>query len=196
MKNWLRQIVIFLPLVVIGMAACSLPKLVNQGGDRTVPSTIRDRSLVTISPSPEPPINEVWQVIKVADGDTITVLRGAEKQKIRFACIDAPEKAQPLGKESRDYLKSLIAQNGDRVTLKIVDTDRYGRKVAEVFAGSKFLQAEQVKGGMAYVYERYLNNCPDAAAVKQAQDLAQQQRLGVWTDPNSEKPWDYRKARR
>lgn len=53
-----------------------------------------------------------------------------------------------------DRLKSLIAQNGDRVTLKILDTDRYGRKVAKVFAGSRFLQAEQVKGGMAYVYDR------------------------------------------
>lgn len=137
-----------------------------------------------------------WEVLNVHDGDTLRARQGQRIERVRFACIDAPELAQPLGKESRDYLKSLIAQNGDRVTLKIVDTDRYGRKVAEVFAGSKFLQAEQVKSGMAYVYERYLNNCPDAVAVKQAEDFAQQQRLGVWTDPNSEKPWDYRKARR
>lgn len=98
-----------------------------------------------------------------------------------MACIDALALAQPLGEESRDYLKSLIAQNGDCVTLKIVDTDRYGRKVAEVLAGSKFLQAEQVKGGMAYVYDCYLNNCPEAAAVKQAQDFAKRSRVGVWS---------------
>lgn len=112
-----------------------------------------------------------------------------------MACIDALALAQPLGEESRDYLKSLIAQNGDCVTLKIVDTDRYGRKVAEVFAGSKFLQAEQVKSGMAYMYERYLNNCPDAAAVKQAQDFAKRSRVGVWSG-NYIKPWDYRKTKR
>jgi len=130
----------------------------------------------------------------VHDGDTLRVRQG-QLVRVRFACIDAPELAQPLGKESRDFLKSLIAQNGDRVTLKIVDTDRYGRKVAEVFAGSKFLQAEQVKSGMAYVYEQYLSNCPDAAAVKQAQDLAKRSRVGVWSG-NYTKPWDYRKTKR
>lgn len=136
-----------------------------------------------------------WEVLNVHDGDTIRVRQGQKIERVRFACIDAPELAQPLGKESRDYLKSLIVQNGDRVALKIVDTDRYGRKVAEVFAGSKFLQAEQVKGGMAYVYEQYLSNCPDAAAVKQAQDLAKRSRVGVWGG-NYTKPWDYRKTKR
>ena len=84
---------------------------------------------------------------------------------------------------------------GDRVTLKIVDTDHYVRKVAEVFAGTKFLQTEQAKGGMAYVYDHYLNNCPDAAAVKQAQDLAKRSRVGVWSR-NYTKHWDYRKTKR
>ncbi|WP_009630074.1 thermonuclease family protein [Synechocystis sp. PCC 7509] len=129
------------------------------------------------------------------DGDTIRVRQGQLVERVRFACIDAPELAQPLGKESRDYLKSLIAQNGNRVTLKIVDTDRYRRKIAEVFSGGKFLQAEQVKGGMACVYEQYLSNCPDAAAVKQAQNFAQSSRVGVWSG-NYTKPWDYRKMNR
>ena len=136
-----------------------------------------------------------WEVLNVHDGDIIRVRQGQLVERVRFACIDAPELAQPLGKESRDFLKSLIAQNRDRVTLKIVDTDRYGRKVAEVFAGSKFLQAEQVKSGMVYVYDRYLNNCPDAAAVKQAQDFAKRSRVGVWSG-NYTKPWDYRKTKR
>jgi endonuclease YncB( thermonuclease family) len=186
MKNWLRQITNFLPLIAIGVIVYSLPKFTNQNSDRALLSIPQNREL---------PSSEVSQVVKVSDGDTITVSRGMEKQKVRFACIDAPELAQPLGKESRDYLKSLITQNGSRVTLKIVDTDRYGRKVAEVFAGSKFLQAEQVKSGMVYVYDRYLNNCPEAAAVKQAQDFAKRSRVGVWSG-NYTKPWDYRKTKR
>ncbi|WP_052672463.1 thermonuclease family protein [Aliterella atlantica] len=147
------------------------------------------------SNSPGKGFAPTWEVLNVHDGDTLKVRQGQKIERVRFACIDAPELAQPLGKESRDYLKSLIAQNGDLVALKIVDTDRYGRKVAEVFAGSKFLQAEQVKGGMAYVYDRYLNNCPDAAAVKQAQNSAQASRVGVWSG-NYTKPWDYRKTKR
>ena len=64
-----------------------------------------------------------------------------------------------------------------------------------MFAGGKFLQAEQVKNGMAYVYEKYLNNCPDAAVVKQAEAIAQASRVGVWSG-NYQKPWDYRRAQR
>jgi endonuclease YncB( thermonuclease family) len=136
-----------------------------------------------------------WQVIGVHDGDTMKVRLGEKVERIRMACIDAPELKQELGKESRDHLKSLIDQNGDRVALKIVDTDRYGRRVALVFAGAKLLQTEQVNSGMAYVYEKYLNNCPDAVVVKQAEAIAQKQYMGVWSG-SYQKPWDYRHSQR
>lgn len=136
-----------------------------------------------------------WQVLSVHDGDTIRVRQGNQIERVRFSCIDAPEISQPLGKASRDNLRSLIAQTGDRVSLKIVDTDRYGRRIAEVFAGGKLLQSEQTSSGMAYVYERYLNNCPSAKAVKQAEARARTERLGVWSSSH-EKPWDYRKRSR
>lgn len=45
-------------------------------------------------------------------------------------------------------------------------------------------------------YAAYSVCCLAYLSPRQAEDFAQQQRLGVWTDPNSEKPWDYRKARR
>ena len=41
-------------------------------------------------------------VVKVSDGDTITVrIPGNYEQKIRLAEIDAPEKAQPFGNKSK-----------------------------------------------------------------------------------------------
>lgn len=45
------------------------------------------------------------QVIKVADGDTITVLKNGEKVRVRFYGIDAPEKKQEYGIKSLDVLK-------------------------------------------------------------------------------------------
>ena len=42
----------------------------------------------------------------IYDGDTLRVVRGNEELKIRFCGIDAPELKQPLGVESRDYLRS------------------------------------------------------------------------------------------
>ncbi|PSB40547.1 hypothetical protein C7B80_33160 [Cyanosarcina cf. burmensis CCALA 770] len=49
---------------------------------------------------PSPPSAQTWQVIKVADGDTITVTQGDRKEKIRFCGIDSPESKQPLGQET------------------------------------------------------------------------------------------------
>ena len=48
------------------------------------------------------------KVVKVADGDTITVLHGSEQIKIRLAGIDAPEKAQPFGSAARQSMSEML----------------------------------------------------------------------------------------
>jgi endonuclease YncB( thermonuclease family) len=57
------------------------------------------------------------------------------------------------------------------------------------------LQEEQLKAGMSYVYEKYLNNCPNADAVRKAEAIARSANVGVWNGPH-EKPWDFRKRNR
>jgi len=48
-------------------------------------------------------------VVKVADGDTVTIVdeRG-DKHRIRLGGIDAPEKDQPYGSESTKNLEWLV----------------------------------------------------------------------------------------
>lgn len=137
----------------------------------------------------------------MADGDTITVVRDGRKEKIRFCGIDAPETkhgnqpGQPLGNESKVNLQRLIDEAGDEVQLSIIESDRYGRQVAEVFAGGKFLQQEQVKAGLAYHYAKYSGNCPHRDAIVTAEAIAQANHAGVWGG-NYQKPWEYRRAQR
>ena len=49
------------------------------------------------------------KVVKISDGDTITVLNGKEQTKVRLYGIDAPELKQPYGKKSKQFLANLIA---------------------------------------------------------------------------------------
>ena len=70
-------------------------------------------------------------VVKVADGDTITIVddRG-NKHRIRLGGIDAPEKDQPYGKESTQGLLELTS--GKAVVIEYDKRDRYKRIIGKV----------------------------------------------------------------
>ena len=142
----------------------------------------------------------------VYDGDTFRVINSetGEELKIRLACIDAPEKKQDLGIASRDYLRSLLNQNPNKIILAIAEKDRYGRSVAEVFIPNPKNSNEELpvngmmlKAGMAFYYAQYANSCKDNAQIyEQLEKEAQRSRLGVWKSANPMKPWEYRKKNR
>lgn len=160
----MKEVALFL-LATIALVGCTSPRT------------------SAIAPSPE------WQIVSVHDGDIIRVRRNNVELKIRFACIDAPELKQPLGEESRNYLRSLLPK-GKSVGVKVVDVDRYGRSVAEVFADGQLVQAKQAEQGTVYVYQKYLHNCPDAKLVTDAEAIAKGKQIGVWAG-DYQKPWDY-----
>lgn len=97
------------------------------------------------------------KVVGVTDGDTLTCLTSDKQQiKVRLAQIDAPEKSQPYGKESKRALSDLVF--GREVTLEPETTDRYGRTVAQVVIGGKDVNLQMVSGGMAWVYDKYAHD--------------------------------------
>lgn len=155
----------------------------------------------TASNSKVPPISEQWTVVKVSDGDTITVRQTNNQQmKIRLCGIDAPESQQLLGNNATAYLKKLIQEANNQVMVSQVERDRYGRIVAEVFTllpdgSEKFLNEEMVKAGFAYHYARYSGSCFNKIAIENGEAIARQQKVGVWSG-NYQKPWDYRKQQR
>ena len=143
---------------------------------------------------------EVWQVKEgsIYDGDTLRVVRGSEELKIRFCGIDAPEKKQAMGIESRDHLRSLVDISNGEILLIPIEQDRYGRTVAELYVKESDevainLNVQMVRDGYAWHYERYSNNCPIRNEFVLAQELAQREDLGIWKG-NPEPPWEWRKA--
>jgi endonuclease YncB( thermonuclease family) len=152
-------------------------------------------------PNGFPAQSKFGEVKRVLDGDTLVLKSG---EKIRLCGIDTPEKAQPLGNQATEKLRSLIAMANNQVIVFLVEQDRYGRTVAELFVKASinsqpeqelFVNYEMVASGMAYHYERYSNSCPNREAIVEGERLAKSKRLGVWVG-NDQRPWDYRRQQR
>lgn len=128
------------------------------------------------------------RIVGITDGDTLTLLDEANVQyKIRLAEIDAPEKGQPFGQRAKQALAELCFQKP--ATARPVASDRYGRTVARVICNGRDANADQVRTGMAWVYDRYVTE----RTLYQLQDEARSAGRGLWAAPDPVPPWVWRK---
>ena len=139
-----------------------------------------------------PSILLAWtgEVVGIADGDTITVLKGKTTVKIRLYGIDCPEKSQAFGTRAKQFTSKMVFRK--LVQIRPVDQDRYGRTVAWVEVDGKNLCEELVRNGLAWHYKRYSSDTNLAKLELQAK----KGRAGLWSDPKAMAPWDYRRSKR
>ena len=131
-------------------------------------------------------------VVKVADGDTVTILDKDNKQyKIRLSGIDAPEHAQAFGNRARQQLALMVA--GKSIRAGIVDKDRYGRFVCKIETDdNKDVGAAMLATGYAWHY-KYFDKSQEYARLE---NEARAKKLGLWADPRAIAPWEYRQQKR
>ena len=129
------------------------------------------------------------KVIKVADGDSITILHQGKKLRIRLAEVDAPEHGQPYWKKSRQALENHVLNK--KILVEEFDVDQYDRLVGHVYIDDLWVNGELVRQGNAYVYTDYAVS----AKLFKYQQAAKKNRLGVWQLPEQQrvKPWLWRK---
>lgn len=132
------------------------------------------------------------KVIRVTDGDTVTVKLQSGPIKVRFYGIDAPERDQPHGKEAASLLRQQI--NGKVVDLLPVEQDRYERMVAVVMLGERNINLEMVARGNAWAYRYYLGDFRDDRQYCEWEATAREQQLGLWRLPAKSRraPWEWR----
>ena len=112
------------------------------------------------------------KVIKVADGDTITILTDSKEQvKIRLFGIDAPERKQAFGQKSKDFWQSLLL-------------------VKEWKLKKSDINEQMVLNGYAWAYTRYSKDYVSE------HNKARASKFGLWADPNPIEPQDFRRASR
>ena len=93
------------------------------------------------------------------DGDTCT---SSEGEKIRLACIDTPELKGKRAKPNeaiaaKNFLNEMI--KGEKVSIRRVTEDKYGRTVGELSFNGENLQQLLVKEGHAEIYKKYSKPC-------------------------------------
>jgi endonuclease YncB( thermonuclease family) len=129
------------------------------------------------------------RVVKITDGDTISVRAGGkDAQKVRLVEIDTPEGDQPYGGEARQALATLIS--GREVRIESHGADDYRRILGRVFVGDLDVNAELVRRGAAWVYRRYSDD-PELIALECE---ARAEKRGLWALPASDRvpPWKWR----
>ncbi|MFC4299661.1 thermonuclease family protein [Castellaniella hirudinis] len=138
------------------------------------------------------------RVVDVSDGDTLTLLVGRDRHRVRLASIDAPETGhgrkrpgQPYGQAARKALADLVA--GKTLTLQCYEQDRYERDVCDVpLPGGRTANRVMVETGLAWANQqgggKYLRDDSLSDLERQARD----QRLGLWRQVGAIAPWEWR----
>lgn len=148
--------------------------------------------LLALWPLPAVAADYAAKVVGVTDGDTITVLTAEKRQvKVRLHAIDAPETGQDFGSRAKQTASELAF--GKEVTVREVDTDRYGRTVAEVILpDGKSLGPELVRAGMAHWYRKYAPTDRDLASLEADAKAAKR---GLWSQAGAVPPWEWRSGK-
>jgi endonuclease YncB( thermonuclease family) len=113
------------------------------------------------------------QVVQIPDGDSLTIVIDGKIVRARLAEIDAPEGQQPFSDQSRQSLFDMCFW----IEAELTPTakDEYGRMVVRAKCNGIDVNSEQVKRGLAWVYEDTKD-----AALQELQAKARAAGRGLW----------------
>lgn len=130
-------------------------------------------------------------IVKVSDGDTVTLLDFQKIQhKIRLAEIDAPESKQDFGTIAKQVLANLVFNK--KVTAQCTQQDFYRRHLCYLVIDKQVANLILLQKGLAWAYTDY----PVQDEYLQAQNLAQKKQIGLWQNKLAQAPWDWRKQKK
>jgi micrococcal nuclease len=131
------------------------------------------------------------KVVGISDGDTITVLDRGKGHRVRLFGIDCPEKDQDFGSKAKKFTSDMVY--GKEVSVDNITTDGYGRIVGRVTVNGKNLNEELVRNGLAWWYRKYATH---EEKLKELEESARSQKIGLWSRKNPVPPWNFRHNKR
>lgn len=157
--------------------------------------------VVQAKPSAGSPIKDGWQkamVTFVGDGDGAKLTtKGGERFDCRLDLIDAPEtpkpqyrkNGQPFGEESKKSLQQMIENK--EVTVKITraaSEKAQGRPICQIEIEGKDVSVEQLRKGMAWLYQRSTAGFDNRAI----EDNNKAKGIGLFSDRSAQHPRDFK----
>ncbi|HET7416638.1 MAG TPA: thermonuclease family protein [Solirubrobacterales bacterium] len=135
----------------------------------------------------DPPPRSAWAYVRRAvDGDTIEVrLAGGEVEDVRYIGIDTPETVKPdtpvqcFGPQAHRFNARLVAHRRVRLVFGVERRDVYGRLLAYVYRGDRFVNAELARRGFARTLEIAPNDRL-ARRFERLQQAAARAGRGLW----------------
>lgn len=103
----------------------------------------------------EPAGSAVAYVSRVVDGDTIEVRLDGLVEDVRYIGVDTPETVKPdspvqcFGPQASRFNHGLVERRRVRLVFGVERRDVYGRLLAYVYLGKRFVNAELLRRGLA-----------------------------------------------
>ncbi len=132
------------------------------------------------------------RVASIPDGDTIEVYKKGERFRtvVDLYGIDCPEKQQYFGRSARKETAAMVSSRP--IWVKKIREDNTGRITAVVTIKEKNVNKTLVSKGWAWVIP---DDCtqPFCDDWRKLENKARTKRIGLWTAPNPQPPWEWRK---
>jgi micrococcal nuclease len=125
-------------------------------------------------------------VTRVVDGDTVEVQLNGSEEDVRYIGVDTPETVKPgapvdcFGPQASTFNHRLVERRRVRLVFGEEQRDQYGRLLAYVYLGDRFVNAELVRRGLA----RTLTIPPNdrfAERLKRLEIAAARAGRGLWS---------------
>ncbi len=167
----------------------------NRDAIERKPLTAANKRALLIEGLPEADVDYV------EDGDTLFVVRGWSRTKIRLACIDCPEGKQPWGDIAKYGLLKMVGRR--KVRIEEHGLDVYGRTLATIYVRDKKsaewlnVNERMVMLGHAWVLRGFRDNLPmdRQAKLNRLEDWAKSKKVGLWKTEDPIPPWQWRQTR-
>ena len=125
----------------------------------------------------EPKLDGPYLVTKVVDGDTAD-LQGLGR--VRFSGINTPEKGDCYYKEAKEKLTGIILNKEVYAEKDRSDKDKYDRYLRYIYLNDTLVNGVLVEEGYARVFDKYKKDTGRYEQLKKLEEIAVENKLGVW----------------